>query len=153
MSCISYSIYTFALFSSKSPFSLLPYSLSGHSGSRVGTRMLDCWSLVLGLNSGQDHCSVFLGTWLSQSLTSPWCVVNPFTPKLKNLVHPPNLYRKKYRSDAVSIGSIIIIHLSKLWKAKFFISVWCIISGEAAGKIWVGFKQLDSGCPMWQKWG
>ena len=32
------------------------------------------------------------------------------------------------------IGSIIIFHLSKLWKAKF--SIRCYITGEAAGEIW-----------------
>ena len=39
-------------------------------------------------------------------------------------------------SGVVRIGSIIICHQSKRWKAKFFIHMWCNISGEAAGEIW-----------------
>ena len=40
-------------------------------------------------------------------------------------------------SEVVGIGSIIIFHLSKLWKAKVFILCDVIfISGEAAGEIW-----------------
>ena len=40
---------------------------------------------------------------------------NPFTPKLKNYLLP-TLQRGMY--EVVRIGSIIISHLSKLWKAK-----------------------------------
>ena len=37
-------------------------------------------------------------------------------------------------SEVVRIGSLIIFHLSKLWKAKFF-KLCDYISGEAAGEI------------------
>ena len=48
------------------------------------------------------------------------------------------------------IGSIIIFHLSKLWKAKFFIlCVWCNISRDAAEEVlnWslLGVKGLIPG--------
>ena len=36
-------------------------------------------------------------------------------------VHSPNLFKEKFMSDVVRIGSIIISHLSKLWKVEFFI--------------------------------
>ena len=36
-------------------------------------------------------------------------------------VHSPNLLKRKCISEVVRIGSAIIFHLSKLWKAKFFI--------------------------------
>ena len=49
-------------------------------------------------------------------------------------------------SELVRIGSIIIFHLSKLSKAKFFI-VWCYIYGEASGEIW-NWSLLGGKC--WQ---
>ena len=36
-------------------------------------------------------------------------------------VHSPNLLKKKCIGEVVGIGCLIIFHLSKLWKAKFFI--------------------------------
>ena len=36
-------------------------------------------------------------------------------------VHSPNLFEENCISEVVRIGSIIIFHLSKLWKAKFSI--------------------------------
>ena len=39
---------------------------------------------------------------------------NPFIPKIKP-------FKEKYISEVVRIGSIIIFHLSELWKAKFFL--------------------------------
>ena len=41
--------------------------------------------------------------------------------------------KEKRISEVARIGSIIISHLSKLWKAKFF-TVWWNIYGEAVGK-------------------
>ena len=40
--------------------------------------------------------------------------INPFTPKFKNYVPSPNLFKRKCVSEAVRIGSILIFHLSKL---------------------------------------
>ena len=49
-------------------------------------------------------------------------------------------------SDVVRIGSIIIFHRSKPWKAKFFI-LWGNISGEAAGQIWnLGSERVQNPC-------
>ena len=67
--------------------------------------------------------------------------MNPFTPKLKKI---------KCTSDVAGIGSIIIFHLSNLWKAKFYSNtVWCYISGELAGEMWnwslLGMKGLKLG--------
>ena len=50
----------------------------------------------------------------SQSPTS-----NPFTPKFKSTFSQP--FREKCISEVVRISSIIIFHLRKLWRAKFFI--------------------------------
>ena len=47
-------------------------------------------------------------------------LINPFTPELKK-VHSPNLSRRKCISEVARICSIIIFHLSKLWKVKFSI--------------------------------
>ena len=49
---------------------------------------------------------------------------NPLIPKLK----------KHNLSDAMRIGSIIIFHLSKLWKAKFFILCDVIFLVRLQGK-------------------
>ena len=49
-----------------------------------------------------------------------------FTPRLKKHIFP-----RKCITEVVRIGSMIIIHLSMLWKAKFFITV--IFTVEAAG--------------------
>ena len=43
--------------------------------------------------------------------------VNPFASRFKKCIIPT---LEKYTSEIVRIGSIIIFHLSKLWKAKFF---------------------------------
>ena len=46
-------------------------------------------------------------------------------------------FEEKCISEVVRIDSIIIFHLSKLWKARFFILCGCYISGElAAEEIW-----------------
>ena len=47
--------------------------------------------------------------------------VDPFTPELKSKVYSPNILKRKCISEVVRRGSIIIFHLSKLWKAKFSI--------------------------------
>ena len=47
------------------------------------------------------------------------CSFTPLTPSSKSESSQP--FKEKCMSDAVRIGSIIIFHLSKLWKAKFFI--------------------------------
>ena len=49
---------------------------------------------------------------------------NVFPPKFKIYILP------------VRIGSVFIFLLRKLWKANFFHTVWCNISGEVAGEIW-----------------
>ena len=41
-------------------------------------------------------------------------------------VYSPNLSKRKCINEVVRIGSTIIFHLSKLWKAKFFI-MWDVI--------------------------
>ena len=68
----------------------------------------------------------------------------PFHSKLKN-VHSPNLLKRKV-SEVVRIGSITIFHLSKLW-SQVLHTVWCNISGEAAGETWnwslLGVKGLS----------
>ena len=57
-------------------------------------------------------------------------------------------FKEKCLSEVVRIGSIIVFHLSNLWNAKLLItSVWCNISGEAAGETWswslLGVKGLS----------
>ena len=44
-------------------------------------------------------------------------------------VHSPKLFKQKYIREVVRIGSIIIFHLTKLWKVKFFIlcDVVCLV--------------------------
>ena len=55
-----------------------------------------------------------------------------------------------YISDVVRIGSIIILHLSKAMKSWILHTMWCIITGEAAGEIWnwslLGVKGLMIEC-------
>ena len=48
----------------------------------------------------------------------------------------PNLLKIKCISEVARIGSIIVFHLSKVWKSQVLLTVWCNISGEAAGEIW-----------------
>ena len=50
-------------------------------------------------------------------------------------VHSPNPLKRKWISEVVRIGSIIIFYLSKLW-SQVHHTVWCNISAEAAGEIW-----------------
>ena len=47
-------------------------------------------------------------------------MLSPFHSQVQK-VHSPNLPEENCMSEVVRIGSIIIFHLSKLWKAKFFI--------------------------------
>ena len=52
-------------------------------------------------------------------------------------VHSPNLLKRNILREAARIGSMIIFHLTKLWKPKF--SILCDvlnIFGQASGKIW-----------------
>ena len=50
---------------------------------------------------------------------------NPFTPKLKIKVYSPNIGEIE-KSGNEKLDSIIIFHLSKLWKAKFSL-LWDVI--------------------------
>ena len=54
--------------------------------------------------------------------------INTSTSKFKTKVHSPNILHR----GTVRIGSIIICHLSKLWKAKFSIlcGVICLVRGN-----------------------
>ena len=46
-------------------------------------------------------------------------------------------FEEKRISEVVTISSIIIFRLSKLWKATLILrAVWCNISGKGAGEIW-----------------
>ena len=47
-------------------------------------------------------------------------------------VHSPNLVKRKCIGYVVRIGSIIMFHL----KSQVLQTVWCYITGEAAGEIW-----------------
>ena len=59
---------------------------------------------------------------------------NPFTLKFKENVLPT---LKEKLSEVVKIGNVIIFHLSKLWKAKFFkVCDVSFLHGEAAGESW-----------------
>ena len=63
----------------------------------------------------------------------------------------PSFQREMYK------WGIIIFHLSKVMKSQFLNTVWCNISGEAAGAIWswslLGVKGLTCVLPMvgWRK--
>ena len=59
---------------------------------------------------------------------------NPFTPKFKTYILP-TFYREMYEWCSENWW-LIIFHLSKLWKAKFFIMCDVIFRGKAAGEIW-----------------
>ena len=80
--------------------------------------------------------------------TTVWTKKNPKRSKISNSnkkfepfhsqsqeVHSPNLKQEKCISEVVRIGSIIIFHLSKLWKAKFFILCDVIFLVRLQGKI------------------
>ena len=49
------------------------------------------------------------------------CPILTLSVLTKKYNHSPNLLLRKCISEVERIGSIIIFHLSKLWKAKFFI--------------------------------
>ena len=55
-------------------------------------------------------------------------MINPFTPTFKKYILP-TFWREMYEWGSENIGSIIIFHLSKLSKAKFFIQchVVCLV--------------------------
>ena len=54
-------------------------------------------------------------------MTTPSTIrYKPFHSQAQN-VHSPKLLKRKCIGDEVRIGSVIIIQLSELWKAKFFI--------------------------------
>ena len=65
--------------------------------------------------------------------TNGYSWAKPFHSQVQKS-HSPSLFREIYISEVLSIRSIVISHLSKLRKAKFFIL--CNIPGEAAGEIW-----------------
>ena len=54
--------------------------------------------------------------------------------------------------EVVRNGCIIIFHLSKLWKAKFFIPRRCTISVEDAGEVWNWLLNLGSERVEGSKW-
>ena len=56
-------------------------------------------------------------------------------------VHSPNLLK---RSEVVRIGSIIIFHLGKLWRAKFFILCDVLFLVRRQGKF-----EIDHSCGCW----
>ena len=56
-------------------------------------------------------------------------------------VHSPNLLSRKCISEVGRIGSIIIFHLSKLWKAKFFILCDVIFLVRPQGRFEIGHSQ------------
>ena len=66
-----------------------------------------------------------------QSVICP--AFNYFTPKLKKYILPTFLKRNVW-SEVVRSGSKIIFHLSKLWKAKFFILCDVIFLVRPQGK-------------------
>ena len=86
----------------------------GGEAGRSGTRP------VLQFN---DNRSAF--TRYGQGFPPLWFIVCTFSQP----------FREKCMGDVVRIGSITILHPSKLWEAKYHI-VWCNISGEATGEIW-----------------
>ena len=55
-------------------------------------------------------------------------------PSLKSTFSQP--FKEKCTREVARIGSIISFHLSKAMKTQVLHSVWCNISGEAAGEIW-----------------
>ena len=69
----------------------------------------------------------------------------PRLPIIKN-VHSPNLLKRSSISEVVRIGSVIIFHLSKLWKAKFFILWDVIILARLQGK----FEIYPSNKPLYR---
>ena len=61
-------------------------------------------------------------TYYQFSLTRLYISLYPFTHAQVQKIHSHNILKKTYEAcEVVIIGSIIISHLSKLWKAKFFI--------------------------------
>ena len=68
-------------------------------------------------------------------------VINPFTPKLIENTFSQRCkegIEEKWMSNAVRIGSIIIFHCSKLWKAKFYIMCDVIFLVRVWGKFEIG---------------
>ena len=63
-----------------------------------------------------------------------WCIVAKPLHSQAQKVISPNLLSRKCISEVGRIGSIIIFHLSKLWKAKFFILCDVIFLVRLQGK-------------------
>ena len=84
--------------------------------------LLPVWCNISGEAAGE------IGDWSPLGLKG-WTFS---LPSLKSTFSQP--FKDKCISDVVRIGSVIIFHLSKVWKAKFF--MLCDVSGEAAGEIW-----------------
>ena len=67
-------------------------------------------------------------------------------------LHSPNLSNDKWPSDEVRIGSIIIFHLSKLWKVKFFILCDVVFLVRLQGKFGIDHSWEWKGkmYPVWK---
>ena len=61
-------------------------------------------------------------------------------PSSKSTFFQP--FKEKCISEVVGIGSIIV-HLSKLWRRQVLHTVWCNISGKAAGEITLGSQRVQ----------
>ena len=72
--------------------------------------------------------------WFDGSIRVPYKPrVSPSTPKFKKYILSI-VYKEKGKGEVVRIGSIIIFHSSKLWKAKFFILCDVIFLVRLQGK-------------------
>ena len=65
-------------------------------------------------------------------LSQPWPHLTLSLPSSKSALSQP--FEDECKSDVVRIGTMIIFHLSKLWKAKFFILCDAIFLVRLQGK-------------------
>ena len=69
---------------------------------------------------------------------------NPFAPKFKKYILP-TFQREMYKWSSERIGSIIIFHLSKPWKTKFFILCYVVFLVRLQRKFEIDHSSLGSG--------
>ena len=103
--------------------------------SRWPSRYLHRGVLQLGLRwRWQDHTRRGTVRWIVPRPDEFFVPITLSLPTSKRTFSRP--FKGKYISKVVGKGTVIIFHLGELWKAKFFITVWCHISGEAVGENW-----------------
>ena len=93
---------------------------------------LVCWQLYTGLILDYLH---YLLTWQQQLHIGTQDSITLSLPSSKSTFSQTSHW-ETHMWCIVRIGNIIIFHVSQVMKIQVLRTVWCYISGEAAGEIW-----------------